>query len=93
MQSDGYFEGQRLRRLATTRCASYPVFPWALADRLVQHALQYKGRAFKVANFNRWLVIVSGPNLIDDVRKAADHELSFLDAANEVRICYLYLVF
>lgn len=46
---------------------------------------QYKGRPFKVANFNRWLVIVSGPRLIDDVRKAADNELSFIDAANEVR--------
>lgn len=44
---------------------------------------KYKGRPFKVANFNRWLVVVSGPKLIDDIRKAAEHELSFEEAAHE----------
>ncbi|GJE92111.1 cytochrome P450 [Phanerochaete sordida] len=44
---------------------------------------KFKGHPFKVANFNRWLVLVSGPQLIDDIRKASDHELSFDEAAWE----------
>lgn len=51
--------------------------------------LQYKGRAFRVATFDHWLVIVSGPKLIDDIRRAADDELSFDEAANEVRHMWL----
>ena len=46
---------------------------------------QYKGSAFKVATFSRWTIIVSGPKLVEELRKAADDELSFVEAANEVR--------
>jgi len=31
---------------------------------------------FKVATFRRWMVLVSGPELIDDVRRAPDDVLS-----------------
>ncbi len=32
----------------------------------------------------QWMVIVTGPQLFEDVRKASDNQLSFLDAAAEV---------
>ena len=33
---------------------------------------------------NRWLVVVSG-DMIEDMRRASDDQLSFLDAIEEVR--------
>ncbi|PPQ82607.1 hypothetical protein CVT25_007121 [Psilocybe cyanescens] len=36
--------------------------------------------AFKVATISRWLVIVSGPQMHDDIRRATDDQLSFRDA-------------
>ena len=33
----------------------------------------------------RWHVIVSGPKLVDELRKAPDDVLSFLEATREVR--------
>lgn len=45
---------------------------------------QYKNKVFKVAQFDRWLVIVSGTKLVDEIRKATDNELSFSEAANDV---------
>jgi hypothetical protein len=39
---------------------------------------------FKVAGLDSWLVVVSGPALVDELRKAPDHILSFEAAAEEV---------
>jgi hypothetical protein len=50
--------------------------------------LQYGGRPFKISNGHRWLVILSNPKLIDELRRAPDDELSFLDSVNEV--CTVY---
>ncbi|KXN83235.1 Ent-kaurene oxidase [Leucoagaricus sp. SymC.cos] len=38
---------------------------------------KYPGRIFKVASISRWVVVVNGPKLVDDVRKAPDDVLSF----------------
>ena len=46
--------------------------------------MQYPGSAFKVPELNRWLVIVSG-DMIEDMRRATDDQLSFLEAVEEVR--------
>jgi hypothetical protein len=46
--------------------------------------LQHKGTPFKVARLYRWMVVVSGPQFVEDVRKASDEELSFMEASNEV---------
>ncbi|KAF7351318.1 Cytochrome P450 monooxygenase 51 [Mycena sanguinolenta] len=43
--------------------------------------LKYPGKAFKVALANRWLVLLNGRTLIDDLRKA-DDSLSVAEAAN-----------
>ncbi|KAI9447173.1 hypothetical protein BJY52DRAFT_1193545 [Lactarius psammicola] len=38
---------------------------------------------FKIATFRRWLVLVSGPELVEDVRKAPDDVLSLYASAIE----------
>lgn len=55
---------------------------------------QHYGKVFKVATPASWAIVVSGPELINDFRRAADDELSFDDAANEVYIYFfpLFLV-
>lgn len=40
---------------------------------------------FKVPFIDKWMVVVSGSKLIDDIRRAPDEQLSFLDAINEAR--------
>ncbi|KAH7926847.1 cytochrome P450 [Leucogyrophana mollusca] len=44
---------------------------------------RYKGKPFKVAVLYRWQVIVSGPKLLEELRKSPDDELSFLEATND----------
>ncbi|KAF8471577.1 cytochrome P450 [Russula ochroleuca] len=39
---------------------------------------------FKIANFRRWMVLVSGPELIEDVKRAPDDVLSGIEAELEV---------
>jgi cytochrome P450 len=44
---------------------------------------QYYGSAFKVSTISKWLVIVSGPQMIDDIRRASDEYLSFEEAVSQ----------
>ncbi|KAK7044805.1 cytochrome P450 [Favolaschia claudopus] len=45
---------------------------------------QYPGKAFKVAFVNRWLVLLNGRALIEDLRKAPDEYLSVAEATNSL---------
>ncbi|KAF8325934.1 cytochrome P450, partial [Amanita rubescens] len=45
---------------------------------------KYRGSIFKIPMMTQWMVVVTGPQLFEDVRKASDDELSFLDAAAEM---------
>jgi len=49
------------------------------------HSIKYYGSAFKIPIMERWLVIVTGPKMIEDIRRASDETMSFDDAAAEVR--------
>lgn len=52
---------------------------------------QYYGSTFKVALLDAWMVYVSGPELIDELKRRPDDELSFHEGADEVRTrsqCY-----
>ncbi|KAK7446303.1 hypothetical protein VKT23_014509 [Stygiomarasmius scandens] len=44
---------------------------------------KYHGRVFKVRTPDQWLVIVTGPVLLDDVRKTTDDQLSFAEALSD----------
>ncbi|PPQ77970.1 hypothetical protein CVT26_005275 [Gymnopilus dilepis] len=45
---------------------------------------KYHGTAFKVPTLSRWLVMVSGPQMIDDIRRATHDQLSFTEAVSEI---------
>ena len=47
----------------------------------------------KVATFRRWMVLASGPELIEDIRKAPDHVLSLNASAIEVHMFPVTLSF
>ncbi|KAJ7689419.1 cytochrome P450 [Mycena rosella] len=46
--------------------------------------LKYPGRAFKVPLANRWLVVLNGRTLIDDLRKAPADALCFHEGTNSI---------
>ncbi|KAF8078797.1 cytochrome P450 [Lyophyllum atratum] len=41
--------------------------------------------AFKVARFTRWIVIITGPQLIEELRKAPEDEMSYDDVCAEMK--------
>lgn len=49
-----------------------------------QIVAQYKGGAFKLTQYDRWHVVVSGPTMTEELRKAPDNVLSTNDAISEV---------
>ncbi|KAG9308976.1 cytochrome P450 [Chiua virens] len=51
---------------------------------LVQEGYKkYKAKAFKVARFDQWVVIISSRELVDEIRRAPDDTLSFLEGVND----------
>jgi hypothetical protein len=46
---------------------------------------QHKSGVFRIPQMNRWLVVVSGEKLTDELRKAPDDTLDGLSAVEEVR--------
>jgi cytochrome P450 len=44
---------------------------------------KYYGSVFKVPMMEKWMAVVSGPQLIDDIRRAPEDALSFMGAAVE----------
>lgn len=62
------------------RCPTRPSSPCrcpciCLNDR--HRWLQHYGSAFKIPLLDRWMVIVSGPKLVEDIRRRPEDELSF----------------
>ncbi|KAM5543922.1 hypothetical protein V8D89_002539 [Ganoderma adspersum] len=52
---------------------------------LLQEGYQrYQGSTFKIALFDQWLVVVSGTNMVDELMRRPDHEVSFLEGIEEV---------
>ena len=45
---------------------------------------QYHGSIFKIPMLTQWMVVVTGPQLIEDVQRASDDQLSSNDAFAEV---------
>ena len=46
--------------------------------------VQYKGRPFKIATLSGWSVIISGPQMVDELCKAGDGKLSFTRGIDQV---------
>ncbi|PBK94111.1 cytochrome P450 [Armillaria gallica] len=62
---------------------------WVDAFKFVHHAKEiieegqklHSGSAFKVPLLDQWMVVVSGPEKINDIRKSSTEQLSFMDAS------------
>ncbi|EGN97697.1 hypothetical protein SERLA73DRAFT_75354 [Serpula lacrymans var. lacrymans S7.3] len=53
------------------------------AHEIIQEGYsKYKGKAFKIANWSGWDIIVSGPMLIEDMKKAPDGHISTIGAVS-----------
>ncbi|KZT70598.1 cytochrome P450 [Daedalea quercina L-15889] len=69
---------------------SLPLLSYVGAFRFVAHARKMlqegysKYNVFKVAIFDRWIVVVSGAKMNDELRRLPDEVMSFQDAANEL---------
>ncbi|KAF8735505.1 hypothetical protein AX14_001941 [Amanita brunnescens Koide BX004] len=44
---------------------------------------KYRGSIFKIPMMTQWMIVVTGPKLLEDIRRAPDDQLSFLDAIAE----------
>ncbi|KAI1787506.1 cytochrome P450 [Ganoderma leucocontextum] len=54
-------------------------------EALIQKGYQkYHGSTFKIALFDRWLVVVSGSKMVDELRSRPDSEVSFLEGIEEI---------
>ncbi|KAG6901631.1 hypothetical protein C0995_009799 [Termitomyces sp. Mi166 len=52
----------------------------------IRHAnvqFYYRGAAFKIPGVSRWTVVVSGRQMVDEIRKAADDHINFREAVIE----------
>lgn len=56
---------------------------------LTVHLFQYKGHAFKIPEPLRWSVVITGPKLIDELRKVPADVLDMHEAGKEVSlVCF-----
>lgn len=46
--------------------------------------LQFYGTIFKISMLDGWLVVFTGPKLIDELRRASDDELSAVEGTTQV---------
>ncbi|KAI1792290.1 cytochrome P450 [Ganoderma leucocontextum] len=54
-------------------------------QELLQEGYQkYHGSTFKIPLFDQWLVVVAGSNMVDELMKRPDNEVSFLEGIEEV---------
>nr|BAL05092.1 cytochrome P450 [Phanerodontia chrysosporium] len=51
---------------------------WGDAPQIIEEGYRkYKGRIFRIADLNRWTVVVTSPSLVEELRKAPEDVLSF----------------
>ncbi len=72
-------EGYRKARLALSLCLRRRLCSWDVPP------MQYPESTFKVAFLDQWMVIVSGRNMVEELRKRGEDELSSQSAGHEVR--------
>ncbi|CCL98903.1 uncharacterized protein FIBRA_00910 [Fibroporia radiculosa] len=71
---------------------SWPIISYLGAFKFARHARamlqegysKYKGSAFRIAMLDRWIVIVCGAEMNEELRKFPDDQMSFINAAEEL---------
>ena len=78
--------GRDTRRCA--RCGTVAFFLRTFTHaiyRISGYMLQFYGTLFKISMLDGWLVVFTGPKLIDELRRASDDELSAVEGTTQVR--------
>ncbi|KAJ3556992.1 hypothetical protein NM688_g1715 [Phlebia brevispora] len=86
------FSPHSFRHLPTVGGPSAPLLSYIGAHKYVNNAIsilqegydKYKGGTFKVPMISRWLVVITGPKLVDEVQKLPDDKASFLEASADL---------
>lgn len=52
--------------------------------------MQRKGKVFKIALPDRWLVAVNGQKLVDEAQRMPEDKMSFQEALGDVEICFFF---
>ncbi|KAI0668027.1 cytochrome P450 [Trametes maxima] len=81
-----------LRSIPTVGGSDLPFFSYLSSFKFSENSRQfledgyrkYHGSVFKVPLQDKWTVVVSGPKLVDDLRRRPDEELSFTAAVAEI---------
>ena len=55
-----------------------------LLQAMLREVSQWPNRMFKIPDLLQWIVIATEPSMIEEIRKAPDDVLSFMDALDEV---------
>ncbi|KAI0071569.1 cytochrome P450 [Panus rudis PR-1116 ss-1] len=71
---------------------SAPILSYLGAFRFMKHAREmlqegyqkHKGGVFKIAMLDRWLIVITGPKLVDELRRASDDKVSFNEAVRDL---------
>ncbi|CCM06932.1 uncharacterized protein FIBRA_09244 [Fibroporia radiculosa] len=85
-------EGRRLSHIPTVGGSSLPLLSYVGAFRTLLYSKdvlqegysKYKGGVFKIAELNCWIVLVTGSELVEELRKVPDSILSFPVALQEL---------
>ncbi|PSR72585.1 hypothetical protein PHLCEN_2v11578 [Hermanssonia centrifuga] len=86
------FGSSSLRSIPTVGGPSAPLLSYIGSYRFLHHARamlqegydKYKGGMFKIPLPDRWIVVVTGSRLVDDLQKFPDDHVSFLEAAADL---------
>ncbi|TBU58191.1 cytochrome P450 [Dichomitus squalens] len=80
-----------IHKIPTLGGPSVPILSYLSAFRYVLNSRQilkigyekFSDSSFKVALLDQWMVVVNGPQLLDEIRKRPDEELSFLESTED----------
>ncbi|KIP02162.1 hypothetical protein PHLGIDRAFT_32288 [Phlebiopsis gigantea 11061_1 CR5-6] len=80
-----------LRHIPTEGGSSLPLLSYVGAYHFIRDTAgvlqkgydKYKGKVFKVALLDRWLVVINGKTLVDELQKMPDDKVSFMEAAGD----------
>ncbi|EMD42274.1 hypothetical protein CERSUDRAFT_79865 [Gelatoporia subvermispora B] len=53
-------------------------------EMLSEGYTKYKGSTFKLPLLDQWIVVINGPELVEELRRYPDEEVSFTDAVSEL---------
>ncbi len=59
---------------------------------ILRPSLKYRGSAFKISTLGGYIVVISGSDMLEDIRQATDEQLSAADALNEVFKAFIRLI-